>query len=70
MAAFETDRVRRFAGWSAYVSAGLSIIGGIALFLFYGLEAPRTIATGNASQHSSARSATTLACSSFSRCYP
>lgn len=51
MAAFETDRVRRFAGWSAYVSAGLSIIGGIALFLFYGLEAPRTIATGDTSHY-------------------
>jgi hypothetical protein len=44
-----TGSIRRYAGWSAYVSAGLSIIGGVALLLFYALEAPRSIATGNTS---------------------
>jgi hypothetical protein len=29
------------------VSAGLSIIGGVALFLFYALEAPRSLETGD-----------------------
>lgn len=37
-------RIFRFAVWSAYLSAGLSIISGIFLFLFYGLEVPRMIA--------------------------
>ncbi len=37
-------RIFRFAMWSAYLSAGLSIISGILLFLFYGLEVPRMIA--------------------------
>src|SRR5258708_27591525 len=34
---------------SAYVSAGLAVIGDVALFLFYVLEAPRALATGGAS---------------------
>ncbi|HKT37220.1 MAG TPA: hypothetical protein VJR48_02545, partial [Ktedonobacterales bacterium] len=34
-------RIFHFAGWSTYLSAGLSIISGIFLFLFYALEAPR-----------------------------
>lgn len=37
-------RIFRIAIWSAYLSAGLSIISGILLFLFYGLEVPRMIA--------------------------
>jgi hypothetical protein len=40
----------QIARWSAYVNAVLSIIGGVTLFLIYGLEAPRLIATGTASQ--------------------
>ena len=36
-----SSRISRFAGWSAYLSAGLSIISGIFLLLFYGLEVPR-----------------------------
>lgn len=36
-----SPRNPRFAGWSAYLSAGLSIISGIFLLLFYGLEVPR-----------------------------
>lgn len=50
MAIFDAERVRRLAGWAAYISAGLSIIGAIALILFYGLEAPSSFATGNDSQ--------------------
>src|SRR5690348_3208573 len=50
MVAINTDRTLRFAGWSAYVSAGLAIIGAIALLLFYGLEFPQAIATGSDSQ--------------------
>ena len=41
----------RFGGWAAYISAGLSIIGAIALLLFYAIEAPRTISTGDTSAH-------------------
>lgn len=37
----------RFGGWAAYISAGLSIIGGIALLLFYAIEAPRIFAAGD-----------------------
>jgi hypothetical protein len=33
-------------GWSAYLSAGLAIIGTVFLFLFYAVEVPRSIATG------------------------
>lgn len=47
MLAINTDRSLRFAGWSAYVSAGLAIVGAIALLLFYGLEFPQAIATGS-----------------------
>ena len=50
MVAINATRGLRYAGWSAYVSAGLSIIGAIALLLFYALEAPRSIATGSDSQ--------------------
>jgi hypothetical protein len=49
MPLLETVRIRRYAGWSAYVSAGLAVIGDVALFLFYALEAPRALATGGAS---------------------
>src|SRR5260370_20349229 len=49
MPALETVRIRRYAGWSAYVSAGLAVIGDVALFLFYALEAPRALATGGTS---------------------
>src|SRR5258707_702634 len=49
MLAVDPDRIRRYAGWSAYVSAGLAVIGDVALFLFYALEAPRVLATGGAS---------------------
>jgi hypothetical protein len=51
MLVLEPTRVRRYAGWSAYVSAGLSIISGVSLLLFYALEAPRAVATGGASPH-------------------
>lgn len=44
MAPSQLGRFQRYAGWLAYASAGLSIIGGIAFFLFYGLEAPRIFA--------------------------
>lgn len=47
MLAVNTDRSLRYAGWSAYVSAGLAIIGAIALLLFYGLEFPEAIAMGS-----------------------
>lgn len=50
MLAINTDRRLRYAGWSAYVSAGIAIIGAIALLLFYGLEAPQVLATGSNSQ--------------------
>jgi hypothetical protein len=40
MLALDPDRIRRYAGWSAYVSASLSIIGSVSVFLFYALEAP------------------------------
>ena len=43
------DRIRLYSGWSAYLSAGLSIIASVLLFLFYALEVPRSIATGGAS---------------------
>src|SRR5260221_335963 len=39
----------RYAGWSAYVSVGLAVIGDVALYLFYALEAPRALATGGVS---------------------
>lgn len=51
MVAINAPHGPRFAGWSAYLSAGLSIIGAIALLLFYGLEFPQAIATGSDSQH-------------------
>lgn len=51
MAIMVASRTLRYAGWSAFVSASLSVFGGIALFLFYGLEAPRTIETGDTSGH-------------------
>jgi hypothetical protein len=51
MAVLAASRTLRYAGWSAFVSASLSVIGGIALFLFYGLEALRTIETGDTSGH-------------------
>ncbi|HEY7339478.1 MAG TPA: hypothetical protein VH591_01235 [Ktedonobacterales bacterium] len=50
MVAIEARRNLRYAGWAAYISAGLAIIGAIALLLFYGLEAPRSIATGSDSE--------------------
>lgn len=50
MRSLETGSIRRYAGWSAYVSASLSIIGGVALILFYALEAPQSIASGDTSQ--------------------
>ncbi len=50
MVAINATHGLRYAGWSAYICAGLSIIGAIALLLFYGLEAPQTIATGSDSQ--------------------
>ena len=31
----------RFGGWAAYISAGIAIIGGIALLLFYAIEGVR-----------------------------
>lgn len=43
------DRIRRFSGWSAYLSAGLSIIANVFLLVFYAVEAPQYIATGGAS---------------------
>lgn len=49
MISLETGSIRRYAGWSANVSAGLSIIGGVALILFYALEAPQSIASGGTS---------------------
>ncbi|HEY1387330.1 MAG TPA: hypothetical protein VGF38_02200 [Ktedonobacterales bacterium] len=39
-------RIFRFAGWSAYASAGLSVISGTFLFLFYAIEVPRMSAVG------------------------
>src|SRR5262249_22393969 len=51
MLVLEPTRVRRYAGWSAYVSAGLSIISGVSLLLFYALEVPRAVARGGASPH-------------------
>jgi hypothetical protein len=50
MVAINVPRDLRFAGWSAYFSAGIAIIGVIALLLFYGLEFPQAIATGSDSQ--------------------
>lgn len=38
-------RLFRLAGWSACLSAALSIISGILLVLFYGLEVPQMTAT-------------------------
>jgi hypothetical protein len=49
MLPLEPDSIRRYAGWSTYVSAGLTIIGGVALILFYALEAPQSIASGDTS---------------------
>jgi len=49
MVGAESTIVHRYAGWSAYLSAGLSIIGGISLLLFYALELPRSLAAGDAS---------------------
>ena len=49
MLPLETGSIRRYAGWSAYMSAGLTIIGGVALILFYMLEAPQSIASGDTS---------------------
>jgi hypothetical protein len=40
--------ILRFAGWSAYLSGGLSIVSGVFLFLFYALEVPRMAALGAA----------------------
>lgn len=40
-------RIFRFAVWSTWLSASLSMISGILLFLFYGLEVPRMIATAH-----------------------
>src|SRR5262249_53779515 len=39
-------RVLRYAGWSAYISAGLAIMGIVFFVLFYALEAPRLVSTG------------------------
>ncbi|HEU4781949.1 MAG TPA: hypothetical protein VFS83_01285 [Ktedonobacterales bacterium] len=47
MVAINATRSLRYAGWAAYISAGLAIIGAIALLLFYGLEFPQAIATGS-----------------------
>ncbi len=49
MPVLDTGRVPRYAGWSAYASAGLAVISTVSLFLFYALEVPRSIATGGAS---------------------
>lgn len=49
MTLLETGSSRRYAGWSAYVSAALSIIGGVALILFYAFEAPQSIASDDTS---------------------
>jgi hypothetical protein len=51
MVAVTADRSLRYAGWVAYISAGLSIIGAVTLLLFYALEAPNTIKTGDSSGH-------------------
>lgn len=45
-----SSRIHRFAGWSAYLSAGLSIVSGIFLLLFYGLEVPRMAAADGTDQ--------------------
>jgi hypothetical protein len=49
MSFVEPDRMRRAAGWSAYVSVGLDVVGAVFLFLFYALEAPHMTASGDAS---------------------
>jgi hypothetical protein len=42
----DSTPIPRYAGWSAYLSAVLGALSTVFLFLFYGLEVPRAIATG------------------------
>jgi hypothetical protein len=44
------NRVLRYASWSAYLSAGLAIIGIVFTALFYALEAPHLVATRSEDQ--------------------
>ena len=41
-----TTRIFRVTGWSAWISAALSVVSGVFLFLFYGLEVPRMATAG------------------------
>ena len=51
MLALDSVHVRRYAGWSAYLSAGFTIIGTVFLFLFYALEVPRATATSGSASY-------------------
>jgi hypothetical protein len=47
----DSTYILRYAGWSAYLSAILSILATVFLFLFYGVEVPRAIAAGGEGTH-------------------
>jgi len=50
MSVGESHRLRRFAMWSAFASAGFWIIGNVTVLLFYALELPQSLA-GAAEPH-------------------